>query len=194
MGTISQITSLCLFNVNYPHTWPLPRKMFPFDDVIMWLNEKERKNILPACGWFTLVTLLITFQITLNITVTEARLNSLPIFWLFHLLLRRKQEKFPKLLITDPQCAQPLGFSRRRDSDGETSLREFTRDVSWCLGIKGGYFWPSCTAWELVSLFTLKSVSWLKPTASSANSCHFMEINMQKKMLKLTCAYNMLLR
>ena len=26
--------------VNSPHKWPVTRKMFPFDDVIMLLNEK----------------------------------------------------------------------------------------------------------------------------------------------------------
>ena len=25
--------------VNFPHKWPVTRKMFPFDDVIMWHNE-----------------------------------------------------------------------------------------------------------------------------------------------------------
>ena len=41
--------------VNFPHKWPVTRKMFPFDDVIMWkftddrdLNDKE--NIGPGKG------------------------------------------------------------------------------------------------------------------------------------------------
>ena len=27
--------------VNFPHKWPVTRKMFPFDDVIMWSNLKD---------------------------------------------------------------------------------------------------------------------------------------------------------
>ena len=35
-----RVTGLCVGNspgpVNFPHKWPVTRKMFPFDDVIMW--------------------------------------------------------------------------------------------------------------------------------------------------------------
>ena len=35
-----RVTGLCAGNspgpVNFPHKWPVTRKMFPFDDVIMW--------------------------------------------------------------------------------------------------------------------------------------------------------------
>ena len=32
--------------VNSPHKWPVMRKMFPFDDVIMDLNSLELTNVI----------------------------------------------------------------------------------------------------------------------------------------------------
>ena len=32
--------------VNSPHKWPVTRKMFPFDDVIMWIRGVTRSNRL----------------------------------------------------------------------------------------------------------------------------------------------------
>ena len=43
-----RVTGLCAGNspVNFPHKWPVTRKMFPFDDVIMrWDNTGEYGNI-----------------------------------------------------------------------------------------------------------------------------------------------------
>ena len=41
-----RVTGLCAGNsprpVNYPHKWPVTRKMFPFDDVIMQQNDWKR--------------------------------------------------------------------------------------------------------------------------------------------------------
>ena len=31
--------------VNFPHKWPVTRKMFPFDDVIMWLEQITHGNM-----------------------------------------------------------------------------------------------------------------------------------------------------
>ena len=39
--------------VNSPHKWPVTRKMFPFDDVIM--NEAETDNVLKPVWWPDLV-------------------------------------------------------------------------------------------------------------------------------------------
>ena len=40
-----RVTSLCAgihrSPVNSPHKWPVTRKMFPFEDVIMWNDQKE---------------------------------------------------------------------------------------------------------------------------------------------------------
>ena len=37
-----RVTSLCVRNpVNYPHKWPVTRKMFPFDDVIMLIPTQK---------------------------------------------------------------------------------------------------------------------------------------------------------
>ena len=39
-----RITGLCAGNspVNFPHKWPVTGKMFPFDDVIMWMKNVGR--------------------------------------------------------------------------------------------------------------------------------------------------------
>ena len=48
-----RVTGLCAGNspgpVNSPHKWPVTRKMFPFDDVIMW--QKKKKKIKPWVVW-----------------------------------------------------------------------------------------------------------------------------------------------
>ena len=42
-----RVTGLCTGNspwpVNSPHKWPVMRKMFPFDDVIMWCTQRSYK-------------------------------------------------------------------------------------------------------------------------------------------------------
>ena len=35
--------------VNFPHKWPVTRKMFPFDDVIMWSNLKDMGKNRSIC-------------------------------------------------------------------------------------------------------------------------------------------------
>ena len=35
--------------VNFPHKWPVTRKMFPFDDVIMYSHSKKRTDITVKC-------------------------------------------------------------------------------------------------------------------------------------------------
>ena len=39
--------------VNSPHKWPVTRKMFPFDDVIMWRSPYKTKWITPTPPHFT---------------------------------------------------------------------------------------------------------------------------------------------
>ena len=39
--------------VNSPHTWPVTRKMFPFDDVITWKEDtSDRWTSLPQGHWY----------------------------------------------------------------------------------------------------------------------------------------------
>ena len=60
-----RITGLCVGNspgpMNSPHKWPVTRKMFPFDDVVMRLHYIYRFQILSAIiSTFTVETLYST--------------------------------------------------------------------------------------------------------------------------------------
>ena len=52
-----RVTGLCVGNstgpVNSPHKWPVTRKMFPFDDVIMhsWCWVSKKFQTYPLIGW-----------------------------------------------------------------------------------------------------------------------------------------------
>ena len=37
--------------VNFPHKWPVTRKMFPFDDVIMFCSAVTPEFASPLCRW-----------------------------------------------------------------------------------------------------------------------------------------------
>ena len=51
-----RVTGLCVGNspkpVNSPHKGPVTRKMFPFDDVIMW-NDNWHRFVWQICCWIT---------------------------------------------------------------------------------------------------------------------------------------------
>ena len=60
--------------VNSPHKWPVTRKMFPFDDVIM---EKERPSVWQP--WYTLKTLKTSFNVSFRFCLfwTASMLNNI---------------------------------------------------------------------------------------------------------------------
>ena len=47
-----RVTDLCTGNspVNSPHKWPVTRKMFPLDDVILWRSGNLRMSDLQLCS------------------------------------------------------------------------------------------------------------------------------------------------
>ena len=82
----SALLVFCVWNspVNYPHKWPVTRKMFPFDDVIMMReNNTGIDSMQFASAWFrshsdTLLhhwaqVKLLTHDITMHNTVATAR-------------------------------------------------------------------------------------------------------------------------
>ena len=70
--------------VNFPHKWPVTRKMFPFDDVIMIMHDKfcafkqSTKNAIVLDGdyWIFAAHGLILIPVTRGLTLNPAAINN----------------------------------------------------------------------------------------------------------------------
>ena len=48
-ASLAYVRRIHRWPVNSPHKWPVTRKMFPFDDVIMWRKIRARCNVIYLC-------------------------------------------------------------------------------------------------------------------------------------------------
>ena len=73
--------------VNFPHKWPVTRKMFPFDDVIMSVKQWGCNPSACLCFNFGLAKQLLHFRHELMITLTgnnECNCLSMSLSWSIH--------------------------------------------------------------------------------------------------------------
>ena len=179
--------------VNSPHKWPVTRKMFPFDDVIM--KGLSTFRALPKLIWSALVILNL-FRKHRNALEwphngPDGVSNHQRLHCLHSRLFRRRSKKIPKLRVTGLCEGNPPvigGFPSQRASNAENaSISWRHRDIfsflnhSWMNGIVtddlvtqtmtffvwryfGGDIWPWPDRPTLVHVMAINR--WPEPTLS----------------------------
>ena len=106
-----RITGLCVGNspVNSPHKWPVTRKMFPFDDVIMDCSRVRLHGIQIPIEWnmhtdSCALVFIRGYTLQWRHNGHDSVSNHLPHECLLNLLFRRRSKKTSKLRVTG-HCA-----------------------------------------------------------------------------------------
>ena len=75
--------------VNSPHKWPVTRKIFPFDDVIMIIEDQAPEDSIHACSIFIWIAVVAKYEINVHMKCLHENGNVI-CYWNCRQWLHRK--------------------------------------------------------------------------------------------------------